>query len=137
LFGAEKLEGPGAFMSAGILTDVPEGSPLMAEEIFGPVAMLFRSRDIGDAIRIANDVPFGLGSSVWTNDEEEQERFITGIAAGMTAINQMLASAPELPFGGIKHSGYGRELGPWGMREFMNLKAVFRSATSPRGETLD
>jgi succinate-semialdehyde dehydrogenase / glutarate-semialdehyde dehydrogenase len=124
LFGGEKLEGPGAFLSAGILTDVPRDSPLMHEEIFGPIAMVFRAADIDEAISIANDIPFGLGSSVWTNDAAEQKRFIRDIEAGMTAINQMLASAPEAPFGGIKRSGHGRELGPYGLHEFMNLKTV-------------
>jgi succinate-semialdehyde dehydrogenase / glutarate-semialdehyde dehydrogenase len=124
LLGGEKLESPGAFLSAGILTDVPLDSPLMHEEIFGPIAMVFRAADIDDAIRIANDIPFGLGSSVWTTDATEQKRFIRDIQAGMTAINQMLASAPEAPFGGIKRSGHGRELGPYGLHEFMNLKTV-------------
>ena len=124
LFGGERLEGPGAYLSAGILTDVPLDSPLMHEEIFGPIAMVFRASDIGEAVRIANDIPFGLGSSVWTNDATEQKRFIRDIQAGMTAINQMLASAPEAPFGGIKRSGHGRELGPYGLHEFMNLKTV-------------
>lgn len=140
LFGGEKANGPGAFLSAGVLTDVPLGSPLMHEEIFGPVAMLFRAADIDDAIRIANDIPFGLGSSAWTADMSEQERFVRDIEAGMTAINQMLASAPEAPFGGIKRSGYGRELGPYGMHEFMNLKTVMRVPDAPAGrqaETLD
>lgn len=124
--GGEAMEGEGAFMSAGVLTGVPPDSPLAEEELFGPVAMVFRADDLDDAIRIANDVPFGLGSSVWTRDEAEQERFVEGLEAGMTAINQLLASAPEAPFGGIKRSGYGRELGPFGLHEFMNLKTVFR-----------
>lgn len=126
LVGGEAMDGAGAFMSAGVLTGVPLDSPLADEELFGPIAMIFRAEDIDDAIRIANAVPFGLGSSVWTSDEAEQQRFVDGLEAGMTAINQMLASAPEVPFGGIKRSGYGRELGPFGMREFMNLKTVFR-----------
>jgi succinate-semialdehyde dehydrogenase/glutarate-semialdehyde dehydrogenase len=126
LFGGEVPAGPGAYMTAGILTDVPLDSPLMAEEIFGPIAMVFRAADIDEAIRIANDIPFGLGSSVWTNDPQEQERFIRDIDAGMTAINQMLASAPEAPFGGVKRSGHGRELSRYGMHEFMNLKTVMR-----------
>ncbi len=125
-FGGEKPDLPGAYLTAGILTDVPLDSPLMHEEIFGPIAMLFRAADIDDAIRIANDIPFGLGSSVWTDDAQEQRRFIRDIAAGMTAINQMLASSPEAPFGGIKRSGHGRELGPFGLHEFMNLKTVLR-----------
>ena len=128
LFGGEPLDGPGAYLSAGVLTDIPAGSPLMHEEIFGPVAMLFRAADIDEAIRIANDIPFGLGSSVWTSDRAEQERFVQEIEAGMTAINQVLASVPEAPFGGIKRSGHGRELGPFGLHEFMNLKTVLRTA---------
>ncbi len=124
LFGGEALAGPGAFMSAGILVDVPPDDPVAHEELFGPVAMLFKVDDIDAAIALANDVPFGLGSSVWTNDAGERERFERDIAAGMTAVNQMLASAPEAPFGGVKRSGHGRELGPWGLHEFMNLKTV-------------
>jgi succinate-semialdehyde dehydrogenase/glutarate-semialdehyde dehydrogenase len=124
LFGGEKLDGPGAYLSAGILTDVPVHSPLTHEEIFGPIAMVFKANDIDDAIAIANDIPFGLGSSVWTNDPAERRRFVEEIEAGMTAVNQMLASSPEAPFGGIKRSGYGRELGPFGMHEFMNLKTI-------------
>ena len=125
--GGKPLPGPGAYISAGILTNVPLKSKLMHEEIFGPIAMVFRAKDTDDAIRLANAIPFGLGSSVWTNDPAEQEHFIRDIAAGMTAINQMLASAPEAPFGGIKRSGHGRELGPYGLHEFMNLKTVMRA----------
>lgn len=125
LVGGERIEGPGAFMSAGILVDVPQDSHLMEEEIFGPVAMVFRVADKEEAVRIANAIPFGLGSSVWTQDEEERDFFVNRIEAGMTAINQMLASSPEAPFGGIKRSGYGRELSAVGMHEFMNLKTVF------------
>jgi succinate-semialdehyde dehydrogenase/glutarate-semialdehyde dehydrogenase len=126
LFGGEKLDLPGAYVSAGILADLPRDSAPMREEIFGPIAIVVRVKDIDDAIAVANDVPFGLGSSVWTNDAAEQERFVNGLACGMTAINQMLASTPEAPFGGIKSSGHGRELGPFGLHEFMNLKTVFR-----------
>jgi succinate-semialdehyde dehydrogenase/glutarate-semialdehyde dehydrogenase len=132
LFGGEKPDRPGAFLTAGILADVPLDSPLTAEEIFGPIAMVFRAADLDDAIRIANDIPFGLGSSVWTNEPAEQERFIREIEAGMTAINQLLASAPEAPFGGIKHSGHGRELSRYGMNEFMNLKTVMHPAGAPQ-----
>jgi succinate-semialdehyde dehydrogenase/glutarate-semialdehyde dehydrogenase len=124
LFGGEALPGPGAYMSAGILVDVPIDHPAAQEELFGPVAMLFRAADIDAAIALANDVPFGLGSSVWTTDAAERERFEREIDAGMTAVNRMLASTPEAPFGGVKRSGHGRELGPWGLHEFMNLKTV-------------
>ncbi|WP_210357070.1 NAD-dependent succinate-semialdehyde dehydrogenase [Sphingomonas beigongshangi] len=125
LFGGEALPGKGAYMSAGVLVDVPIDHPAAHEELFGPVAMVFRADDIDAAIALANDVPFGLGSSVWTNDAAERERFERDIAAGMTAVNAMLASSPEAPFGGIKRSGHGRELGPYGLHEFMNLKTVF------------
>ena len=108
LFGGETPAGPGAYMTAGVLTDVPPGSALTREEIFGPIAMVFKARNIDEAIEIANDIPYGLGSSVWTEDAAEQARFIRDIEAGMTAINQMLASSPEAPFGGVKRSGHGR-----------------------------
>ena len=124
LFGGEAPEGPGAYISAGILTDVPLDSDTAKEEIFGPIAQVYRAQDIDDAIRIANAIPFGLGSSVWTNDDAERERFVRDIEAGMTAVNQFLASAPEAPFGGIKRSGHGRELAQFGLHEFMNLKTV-------------
>jgi succinate-semialdehyde dehydrogenase/glutarate-semialdehyde dehydrogenase len=128
IVGGEALPGPGAYMSAGILVDVPIDGDFMNEEIFGPVAMLFKAADIDAAIAIANAIPFGLGSSVWTEDAAEQERFVRDVAAGMTAVNQMLVSSPEAPFGGVKRSGHGRELGPFGLHEFMNLKTVYRAA---------
>ncbi|MBR0552415.1 NAD-dependent succinate-semialdehyde dehydrogenase [Stakelama marina] len=124
LFGGEKLDRAGAYMSPGILTGIPRDSDIAREEVFGPVAMLFKVRGVDEAIGVANDIPYGLGSSVWTHDKAEQERFERDIEAGMTAVNQMLASTPEAPFGGVKKSGHGRELGPWGMHEFMNLKSV-------------
>ncbi|RDE06743.1 NAD-dependent succinate-semialdehyde dehydrogenase [Sphingomonas aracearum] len=133
LFGGEALPGAGAFMSAGILVDVPVEHAVAKEELFGPVAMVFRAGDVDEAVRLANDVPFGLGSSVWTNDAAEQERFVRDVEAGMTAVNQMLSSAPEAPFGGVKRSGHGRELGPYGLHEFMNLKTVVREGGT--GET--
>lgn len=124
LFGAEKPDLPGAYLTPGVLVDVDPESEVAKEEVFGPVAMVFKVRDIDEAIALANDVPFGLGSSVWTRDDAEKERFARDIAAGMTAVNRMLSSTPEAPFGGVKRSGHGRELGPWGLHEFMNLKAV-------------
>ncbi len=129
LFGGEALPGPkgqkgGAFMSAGILVDVPTDHAVAQEELFGPVAMLFKANDIDAAITLANAVPFGLGASVWTNDANERARFERDIESGMIAVNAMLASLPHAPFGGIKRSGHGRELGPYGLHEFMNLKTV-------------
>lgn len=124
LFGAEKPDLPGAYLTPAILLDVDPASDTAKEEIFGPVAMVFKVADIDEAIALANDIPFGLGSSVWTGDPDEQARFERDIEAGMVAVNQMLASTPEAPFGGVKRSGHGRELGPWGLHEFMNLKAV-------------
>jgi len=135
LVGGDALDLPGAYLSAGVIVDLPRDSTPMREEIFGPVAIVIRAKDIDDAIAIANDVPFGLGSSVWTSDAAEQEKFVRELACGMTGINQMLASTPEAPFGGIKRSGHGRELGPFGLHEFMNLKTVFRTTGGDRGIT--
>jgi succinate-semialdehyde dehydrogenase/glutarate-semialdehyde dehydrogenase len=123
-FGAKKIEKDGAWMTPGVLTGMDPESDVAKEEIFGPVAAVYKVKDIDEAITIANDVPYGLGSAVWTQDDAEIERFARDIQSGMTAVNSLLASTPEAPFGGVKLSGHGRELGPWGMHEFMNLKAV-------------
>src|SRR5579871_490200 len=125
LTGGHPLKQPGNFYAPTVLTDVPKGSPAYAEELFGPVASIFRVKNVDEAIRLANDVRFGLGSSVWTNDEKEQERFINGLDAGMVFINKMVASDPRIPFGGVKQSGHGRELGVQGIREFVNAKTVW------------
>jgi succinate-semialdehyde dehydrogenase/glutarate-semialdehyde dehydrogenase len=124
LTGGKRLERPGHFYAPTVLTDVTKESPAYREELFGPVACLFPARDIDEAIRIANDSRFGLGASAWTQDAGEQERFINEIEAGMVFINRMVASDPRLPFGGVKRSGFGRELGAYGIREFTNIKTV-------------
>jgi succinate-semialdehyde dehydrogenase/glutarate-semialdehyde dehydrogenase len=125
LTGGKRLNRPGNFYAPTVLTDIPKDSPAYREELFGPVACLFRAKDVGDAIRIANDSRFGLGASAWTNDERERERFIDEIEAGMVFINRMVVSDPRLPFGGVKQSGHGRELGVHGIREFTDIKTVW------------
>jgi succinate-semialdehyde dehydrogenase/glutarate-semialdehyde dehydrogenase len=125
LTGGKPMEGPGNFYPPTVLTDIPEDSPAYKEEIFGPVASMFRVGDIDEAIRLANDIPFGLSSSAWTNDEGEREQFINEIEAGMVYVNRMTESTPEVPFGGVKESGYGRELSVFGIREFVNAKTVW------------
>ena len=124
LTGGKALERPGNYYLPTVLTDIPEGSPASCGELFGPVASIFRAKDVDDAIRIANHSPFGLGASAWTNDDAEREKFINGLESGMVFINRMVASDPRLPFGGVKRSGHGRELAIFGIREFMNIKAV-------------
>jgi succinate-semialdehyde dehydrogenase / glutarate-semialdehyde dehydrogenase len=125
LTGGKPLGGPGNFYLPTVLTDIPKESPAYREEFFGPVASIFRVKDIDGALTIANDSRFGLGASAWTNDSAERERFINDLEAGMVFINSMVASDARLPFGGVKASGHGRELGPYGIREFTNAKTVW------------
>lgn len=123
--GGKPLPGPGFFYPPTVLADIPEGSPAHHEEFFGPVALIFRAADVDDAIRIANDSPFALGGSAWTQDEGEQQRFVDEIESGMIYINKITESTPEVPFGGAKNSGYGRELAEYGPRSFVNAKTVW------------
>ena len=125
LTGGKPLDRPGYFYAPTVLVNIPLGSPAHKEELFGPVASVFRAKDIDDAIRIANDTRFGLGASAWSNDAAEQRKFIDGLDAGMVFINRMVASDPRIPFGGVKWSGHGRELGALGIREFTNIKTVW------------
>jgi succinate-semialdehyde dehydrogenase / glutarate-semialdehyde dehydrogenase len=124
LTGGERMVGEGNYFEPTVLTGVPRSSAVYREELFGPVAMLFRVQDINEAIEIANDTPFGLSASAWTRDPAEQQRLVSELQCGGVFLNAMVASDPRLPFGGIKRSGYGRELSAAGMREFLNAKTV-------------
>jgi succinate-semialdehyde dehydrogenase / glutarate-semialdehyde dehydrogenase len=124
LTGGRRMSGKGFFFEPTVLADVPEQSPAYREELFGPVASLFRARDAADAVRIANDSRFGLGAAVWTGDRKEAAFFTRELEAGSVFVNAMVASDPRFPFGGVKASGYGRELSGFGLREFVNIKTV-------------
>jgi succinate-semialdehyde dehydrogenase/glutarate-semialdehyde dehydrogenase len=127
LTGGNRIAGPGFFYEPTVLVDVPKESPAFREEVFGPVAAVFRVRDSAEAIEMANDHRYGLAASAWTNDPTEQELFASELESGMVFINAMSASDPRLPFGGVKRSGFGRELGAAGIREFMNAKTIWIS----------
>ncbi len=123
--GPEGSDHPGFFYRPTVLTDIAAGMRVATEEVFGPVALLFVASDPDEALAMANATEFGLGSSVWTNDPDEQQRFAVGLQAGQVFVNGMVASMPELPFGGVKSSGYGRELAAQGLHEFCNVKSVW------------
>jgi succinate-semialdehyde dehydrogenase/glutarate-semialdehyde dehydrogenase len=125
LTGGHRIDRPGCWYEPTVLTGVTPESPAYHDEVFGPVAILFRVRNVDEAIRLANDSPFGLGSSAWTTDPAERQRFVDELEAGMVFINAMVASDPRVPFGGVKQSGYGRELAWHGIHEFVNAKTVW------------
>ena len=125
LAGGKRLDRPGFFFQPTLLTDAGPGTPGRDEEIFGPVATLFKVRDAGEALQLANATKFGLGSAAWTRDADEVRRFTDELQAGQVFINGMVKSDPRLPFGGVKASGHGRELSAIGMREFVNWKTVW------------
>ena len=115
----------GAFYEPTILTNIKKENPAYAEEFFGPVALVFVVRDAEEAIHVANDTPFGLGASIWTRDTKKAEELAQQIEAGCVFVNGFVKSDPRLPFGGVKTSGYGRELSHYGMKEFVNIKTVW------------
>jgi succinate-semialdehyde dehydrogenase/glutarate-semialdehyde dehydrogenase len=132
LTGGKRIDRAGFFYEPTVLADIPSDSPAYREEIFGPVACCFRAQDSAEAIRIANDSSFGLGATAWTNDSAEKELFAKELENGMVFINSMVASDPRLPFGGTKRSGFGRELGAEGIREFVNIKTVSIATAASR-----
>ena len=127
LCGGKRADRAGYFYEPTVLAEIPEGAPAHREEVFGPVALFFRARDREEAVAIANDSTFGLGASVWTNEPAEQQFFSRELESGMVFVNAMVASDPRVPFGGVKRSGYGRELGAEGIREFTNVKTIWIS----------
>jgi succinate-semialdehyde dehydrogenase/glutarate-semialdehyde dehydrogenase len=124
LTGGKRLDRPGFYFAPTVLADIPPSSPAESEELFGPVASVWKVLGLDEAIERANRTSFGLGASAWTNISGERERFVRELEAGLVFINGMVASEPALPFGGVKNSGYGRELGTFGIREFVNIKSV-------------
>ncbi len=125
LLGGKIPDGQGAFYPPTVLADVRPGMPAFDEELFGPVSAIVKAKDEADAVRLANDSVFGLGAAVFTRDQARGERIARALEAGSTFVNSAVASDPRLPFGGIKESGYGRELGAYGIKEFVNVKTVF------------
>jgi succinate-semialdehyde dehydrogenase/glutarate-semialdehyde dehydrogenase len=134
--GGKRLNGKGYYYAPTVLTGVTPASPAYHDEVFGPVAIIFRVPTLDDAIRVANDSPFGLGASAWTTDPAERARFVSELESGMVFINAMVASDPRLPFGGVKQSGYGRELAANGLREFVNVKSVWIQDVAAKSQKL-
>jgi succinate-semialdehyde dehydrogenase/glutarate-semialdehyde dehydrogenase len=134
VLGGKRLDRPGAFIEASILTDIKPDNPVFHQEFFGPVALFFRVKDEEEAIALANNSPYGLGGSVFTTDIERGKRVARKIATGMVFVNQATWTAPDLPFGGIKNSGYGRELAELGMQEFVNKKLIRITESMPPKE---
>jgi succinate-semialdehyde dehydrogenase / glutarate-semialdehyde dehydrogenase len=136
--GGKRLDRPGWFYEPTLLTDITPEMKVYAEEVFGPVAALWTVDSLDEAIEIANSHPYGLGANLWSEDEGERAQFVRDVQSGMAFINGMTTSYPQLPFGGVKQSGYGRELTELGMREFMNTKTVWvgaRSSEQDEGST--
>ena len=131
LTGGHRLTGPGNYFSPAVIADVPRTAAVAKEETFGPLALLFRVSSLEDAIALANDTPFGLAASAWTRDLSEQQALAAALQCGVVVFNAPVASDPRLPFGGIKHSGYGRELAGPGMKEFLNAKTVVVGSPVP------
>ena len=122
--GGKPLDRPGNFYAPTLLSEVRKGMPAYDEETFGPVAALITVKDEGEAVAVANDTPFGLGASIWTRDLERGKRVALQIESGMVFVNEMSMSLPQMPFGGVKRSGYGRELSDYGIKEFVNIKTI-------------
>jgi succinate-semialdehyde dehydrogenase/glutarate-semialdehyde dehydrogenase len=131
LTGGNRISGPGNFFAPTVVADVPRTAAVAKEETFGPLALLFRIRSIDDAISLANDTPFGLAASAWTTDAAEQQQLAAGLQCGVVVFNALVASDPRLPFGGVKKSGYGRELAAAGIKEFLNAKTVVTGPLTP------
>jgi len=125
VLGGGSLARRGYYYAPTVLADVAEGMPVWREETFGPVAALVRLKGVPEVIAATNDSPYGLGATLWTGDVEQGQRLARRIQAGFVAINGMVASDPQLPFGGVKRSGYGRELGTFGIREFVNIQTIW------------
>jgi succinate-semialdehyde dehydrogenase/glutarate-semialdehyde dehydrogenase len=130
LVGGQRVDRPGWFYEPTLLSGITPQMDLYSEEVFGPVAALFTVDSLDEAIEIANSHPYGLGANLWSEDEGERAQFVRDVASGMAFVNGMVTSYPELPFGGVKQSGYGRELTGLGMREFMNAKTVWIGPSS-------